>query len=78
MAMERILILDDEPDVTKSWVRILGSAGYQCLATTDPQEAMRLLESEHPDLLANRPPNAGDGRNGDARAGARRSIRKCR
>ena len=51
MATERILILDDEPDVTKSWVRILGSAGYQCLATTDPQEAMRLLESEHPDLL---------------------------
>ncbi len=51
MAIERILILDDEPDVTKSWVRILGSTGYQCLATTDPQEAMRLLESEHPDLL---------------------------
>ena len=51
MATERILILDDEPDVAKSWVRILGSAGYQCLATTDPQEALRWLESEHPDLL---------------------------
>jgi len=51
MATERILILDDEPDVTKSWVRILGSAGYQCLATTDPQQALHWLESEHPDLL---------------------------
>ena len=51
MATERILILDDEPDVAKSWVRILGSAGYKCLATTDPQEALRWLESERPDLL---------------------------
>jgi CheY-like chemotaxis protein len=47
MATERILILDDEPDVTKSWVRILGSTGYQCLATTDPQEAIRLPASAH-------------------------------
>lgn len=51
MATERILILDDEPDVAKSWVKILESAGYQCLATTEPEEALRLLESEHPDLL---------------------------
>jgi DNA-binding NtrC family response regulator len=51
MAKEHILILDDEPDVAKSWARILELAGYQCLATTQPQEALRLLESERPDLL---------------------------
>ncbi len=51
MATERILILDDEPDIVSSWVRILESAGYQCLSTTAPEEALRLLESEHPDLL---------------------------
>jgi two-component system, NtrC family, response regulator HydG len=51
MATERILILDDEPDVAKSWVKVLESAGYRCLATTEPEEGLRLLESEHPDLL---------------------------
>ncbi len=51
MATERILILDDEPDIARSWVRILESAGYQCLSCSEPEEALRLLESEHPDLL---------------------------
>jgi two-component system, NtrC family, response regulator HydG len=51
MATERILILDDEPDVAGSWVRILESAGYRCLATSQPEEALRLLESERADLL---------------------------
>jgi two-component system response regulator HydG len=47
----RVIILDDEPDMAENWGRILGSAGYQCLVTTDPHEALRLIESEHPDLL---------------------------
>jgi two-component system, NtrC family, response regulator HydG len=51
MATEHILILDDEPDIARSWVKILESAGYRCLATTEPEEALRLLESERPDLL---------------------------
>ena len=51
MSTERILILDDEPDVAKTWVRILQSAGYACVATTDAEEALGLLESERPDLL---------------------------
>ena len=46
MAAERILILDDEPDMARSWRRILEAAGYECLATTDPQEALGLLEAE--------------------------------
>jgi len=51
MAIERILILDDEPDAAKSWMQILEAAGYRCLATTEPEQALRLLESEHLDLL---------------------------
>jgi len=51
MAIERILILDDEPDAAKSWMRILEAAGYRCLTTTEPEQALRLLESEHLDLL---------------------------
>ncbi len=31
--------------------RVLSSAGYQCIASADPHEAMHWLESEHPDLL---------------------------
>jgi DNA-binding NtrC family response regulator len=49
--MERILIVDDEPEVAGTWVRILEMAGYQCLSTDQPHEALSLLESEHPDLL---------------------------
>jgi len=51
MASGRIVILDDEPDIIESSRRILASAGYHCFTTTDPHEALRLLESEHPDLL---------------------------
>jgi DNA-binding NtrC family response regulator len=51
MADQRILILDDDPDTARSWVKILESAGYTCRATTSPEEALELIESEHPDLL---------------------------
>jgi DNA-binding NtrC family response regulator len=51
MGPERILIVDDEPDIAASWVRILGSEGYRCRSTSEPQEALRLLESERFDLL---------------------------
>ncbi|HTW86460.1 MAG TPA: sigma-54 dependent transcriptional regulator [Candidatus Binataceae bacterium] len=49
--MQRILILDDEPDMLENYRRILGAAGYECLTTTDPQVGLKLLETEHPDLL---------------------------
>jgi DNA-binding NtrC family response regulator len=51
MTAERILIVDDEPDVTWSWMRVLESAGYRCLAATQPEQGLHLLESERPDLL---------------------------
>jgi DNA-binding NtrC family response regulator len=47
----RVLIVDDEPDMVDNCLRILGRAGYDCRATTDPREALGLLESNTPDLL---------------------------
>jgi DNA-binding NtrC family response regulator len=47
----RVLIVDDEPDMVDNCLRILGRAGYDCRATTDPHEAVALLESDTPDLL---------------------------
>jgi DNA-binding NtrC family response regulator len=48
---ERILIVDDEPDMVENCQRLLGRAGFRCLAETDPRKAMALLESERPDLV---------------------------
>jgi DNA-binding NtrC family response regulator len=48
---ERVLIVDDEPDMVENCTRILRRAGYRCLSATDPERAMTLLESERPDLL---------------------------
>lgn len=49
--MQRILIVDDEPDMTETCRRILGPAGYECLTANHAQEALSLLASERPDLL---------------------------
>jgi DNA-binding NtrC family response regulator len=49
--VQRILIVDDEPDMTENCRRILDAAGYRCQTTNDALEALRLLGSEHPDLL---------------------------
>jgi DNA-binding NtrC family response regulator len=51
MSAERILIVDDEPDMVENCARILRRAGYRCLSTTDPERAVALLEAERPDLL---------------------------
>jgi DNA-binding NtrC family response regulator len=47
----RVLVVDDEPDMVENCARILKRASYQCLSTTDPHQALALVESEHPDLL---------------------------
>ena len=51
MSGERILVLDDEADMVDNCRRILSRDGYQCQTTTDPKEALRLVESDRPDLL---------------------------
>jgi len=45
-----VLIVDDEPDVVATWSRILERDGYTCLAATDGERALALLESERPDV----------------------------
>jgi DNA-binding NtrC family response regulator len=47
----KIVVLDDERDMAESCRLILKSAGYDCLATTDPMRAISLLESDNSDLL---------------------------
>ncbi len=47
----KVLILDDEPAMLENCRRILTSAGYDCLLTSDPLEAVSLLGSEQPDVL---------------------------
>jgi DNA-binding NtrC family response regulator len=47
----RVLVVDDEPDMVENCARILKRAAYQCLSTTDPHQALALVESERPDLL---------------------------
>ena len=47
----RILVVDDEPDMVENCVRILRSGGHRCVTTTDPRQALDLLERERPDVL---------------------------
>jgi DNA-binding NtrC family response regulator len=49
--MKRILILDDEPDMLEGLRRVLGSSGHDCIAVSDPGEALELLRSRSPDVF---------------------------
>ena len=51
MRSECIVILDDDADIIESCQRVLESAGYPCLTTQNPHEALRLIVSKGPDLL---------------------------
>ena len=51
MSATRVVIVDDEPDMVENCARILGRVGYQCFTTTDPGQALALIEAERPDLL---------------------------
>src|SRR5262249_6780180 len=51
MSDRRILVVDDEPDMVENCTRILRRAGYRVLATTDPERALALIESDRPDLV---------------------------
>lgn len=74
--MQRILIVDDEPDMTDTCRRILSPAGYKCLTSNNALEALNLLGAERPDLLLTdlRMPEM-DGMEMLRRA---RSTRRCR
>ena len=47
----RVLAVDDSPEALGSLQRILEEAGYDALATGDPEEVAGLLETGQPDLV---------------------------
>ncbi len=51
MSRARVLIVDDEPDMLDNVSRILTRAGHHCMAVTDPQRALQMIDAERPDLV---------------------------
>src|SRR5512139_2414100 len=47
----KILIVDDEEDICELLVRWLGSNGYECVAVSNGDEALRMLKSSTFDLV---------------------------
>ena len=47
----RILAVDDDPQTLRQVRDVLSRAGYEPVVTADPQEAVRLMESERPQLV---------------------------
>lgn len=48
---DRILVVDDEPDIRNLAKRILEGRGYQVLTVSDGDEALRTAETEVPDII---------------------------
>ena len=51
MADDRILIIDDEPDMVENLTRILRREGYKCLSATEAHKGVELLEAHRPDVV---------------------------
>jgi DNA-binding NtrC family response regulator len=51
MADERILVVDDEPDMVENLVRLLRREGYRCQSAVEAKKGLELLEAHRPDLL---------------------------
>lgn len=51
MAKERILVVDDEPDIVKMLTLRLKSKGYEVIAAFDGLEALDKARNEKPDLI---------------------------
>ena len=47
----RVLAVDDDPQALRYFRDALAGAGYQPVVTGDPQEALRLMEEERPQLV---------------------------
>lgn len=51
MAGERILIIEDEPDITELIKNRVESAGYKTIAAYDGVEGLEMAKKEMPDLI---------------------------
>ena len=49
--MEKILVIDDEPEVRNLIVKILERAGYESLEASDGDEGLRLFEKFSPSVI---------------------------
>jgi len=47
MADVAILVIDDDPDIVELTTSFLQHAGFNVFGTTDPEEAIRLVETNH-------------------------------
>jgi two-component system, OmpR family, response regulator VicR len=49
--VKRVLIVDDEAVLARTIAMFLGEAGYRVTVATDGEQAVRMLETEVPELL---------------------------
>jgi DNA-binding NtrC family response regulator len=49
--LRKILIVDDEHELVEAYVALLARDGMHCLPAFDAEEAMRIFDSQHPDLV---------------------------
>ena len=49
--MQKILIIDDDPDIVTSVRLTLENKGYQVIAAENGTEGLNKIKSEHPDLI---------------------------
>lgn len=51
MAQGKILIIDDDPDITEAMAVVLGNKGYAVTSAANSTEGMEQLKKERPDLI---------------------------
>jgi CheY-like chemotaxis protein len=51
MARSRILIIDDDPDITEAMRVVLENKGYEVDSAKDGEEGMRRIKTSKPDLI---------------------------
>lgn len=51
MSSFKVLVVDDEPFIARSLAFVLRRGKYQVLEARDGQEALAIIEREHPDLV---------------------------
>jgi len=51
MAVKKILIVDDEPNILRSLTYILEKEGYDCKTASNGEEALKQIKEDKPDLI---------------------------